>query len=65
MVGFSFDKHSSDESKAFTELKSSTGVKGVRDAKAVDNISRTCKQYLIWQRGKLNVILIIIIGLQR
>jgi len=35
------DGTSPDKSNAFTELKSSTGVKGVRDAKAVDNISRT------------------------
>ena len=34
---------SSDISNAFTELKSSTGVRGVREATAVDNISRTCK----------------------
>lgn len=50
--GLSLDKHSSDESKEFTELKSSTGVSGVRDANAVDNISWTYKIFNITQRLK-------------
>lgn len=41
-----FEDPSSDVNKAFTELKSSTGVSGVKDASEVDNISRTCKRKL-------------------
>ena len=41
-----FEGPSSDVNKAFTELKSSTGVSGVKDASDVDNISRTCENKL-------------------
>ena len=42
-----FGDLSSDVSKAFTELKSSTGVSGVKDASDADNISRTYKKSLM------------------
>ena len=42
-----FEDPSSDVNKALTELKSSTGVSGVNDANAVDNISRTWKKCYI------------------
>ena len=41
-----FGDLSSDISKAFTELKSSTGVSGVKDATDADNISRTYEKPL-------------------